>query len=184
MSDSLLDTLVKLAGLGAGGICIFAIFWVGWLISKLPPDANKNQHQTLRLFMGMTIVIAIIAFASGLANAWFNAKEVAKMESQKVASEEKVAELEVTLDDVKERAQEREAELSVALQEMNAAAQEQVAQYEAEKMRNQEIVKSLATVLNEKEIASLESNASGEIKSHIRILKDSIKRLESSSGTQ
>ena len=65
----LLDTLVKLASLGASGVCVLAIFWVGWLISKLDSTASVQQHRTVRLFMGMTIVIAVIAFASGIANA-------------------------------------------------------------------------------------------------------------------
>jgi hypothetical protein len=36
MDPGLLDTLVRLASLGASGISIFAIFWIGWLIHGLP----------------------------------------------------------------------------------------------------------------------------------------------------
>ena len=182
MNESLLDTLVKLAGLGAGGICIFAIFWVGWLISRLPPDANEHQHKTLRLFMGMTITIAVIAFASGIANAWFNAQEIAKVEQEKAVTEKKAEELAVTVQEVTAEAQEEAQQMAVALQEVKDEAREQTARYLAEKARKEEVVESLAMVLNEKELASIESNASNEMKSHIRILKDSIKRLESTSG--
>lgn len=158
------DTLVKLAGLGAGGICIFAIFWVGWLISKLPSDASARQHRTLRLFMAMTIGIAVIAFASGIANAWFNAQAIARVEQEKEAVESAADAL----------AEEFDA--------YQADTRSTIAKYQAAAIRSEEVVKSLAMVVDEKELAAKEDRASPEMQSHIRILRKSIDRLKSDSA--
>lgn len=45
MDAGLLDTLVKLASLGASGVCIFAIFWIGWLILRLPAGKDPERHR-------------------------------------------------------------------------------------------------------------------------------------------
>jgi hypothetical protein len=50
MSETgLLDTLVKLASLGTSGICIFVIFWIGWLLSKpaAPRSAQRERTYTV-----------------------------------------------------------------------------------------------------------------------------------------
>ena len=73
MDAGLLDTLVKLAALGTSGVCIFAIFWIGWLILHLPEGATPERHKTLRMFMIITVIIAVISGAVGFVNAKFNA---------------------------------------------------------------------------------------------------------------
>ncbi len=66
MPEELLDTLVRLASLGASGVSIFAIFWVGWLIWRLPSDATRERHVTFRMFMIITVIIAVISGGTGL----------------------------------------------------------------------------------------------------------------------
>ena len=74
MNTSLLETLVKLASLGASGICIFAIFWIGWLISRTPSGADPERHRTMRQFMAMCVAIAIIAGVTGYMTAQFRSE--------------------------------------------------------------------------------------------------------------
>ncbi len=80
--SELLDTLVKLASLGTSGICIFAIFWIGWLILYPPPTPDKERHKTLRFFMIICVVIAVISAATGITNAKFNASKISDLEKQ------------------------------------------------------------------------------------------------------
>ncbi len=80
MDTGLLETLVKLAALGAAGVCIFAIFWIGWLILHLPEGATPERHKTLRAFMVTTVFIAIISAAAGFLNSKFNADKITNAE--------------------------------------------------------------------------------------------------------
>lgn len=85
MDAGLLDTLVKLASLGASGVCIFALFWIGWLIWRLPADATPERYKTLRMFMIIAVFIALISGATGLVNAKFNAEEIHHLREQNQA---------------------------------------------------------------------------------------------------
>ena len=67
------DTLIKLASLGTSGVCIFVIFWIGWLLRKPQENADPEHHKSLRFFMGTSIIIAIISGVTGIANARINA---------------------------------------------------------------------------------------------------------------
>ena len=87
----LLDTLVKLASLGASGISIFAIFWIGWLLLRLPSDAGPERHRTLRLYMLVCFGIALISGGAGLANAYFNADTISELNRQVDKYTEKIA---------------------------------------------------------------------------------------------
>lgn len=82
MDAGLLDTLVKLASLGASGVCIFAIFWIGWLILRLPAEATPERHQTLRMFMIIAVIIALISGVTGLVNAKFTAAEISDLKEK------------------------------------------------------------------------------------------------------
>lgn len=159
MNASVLDTLVKLASLGASGVCVLAVFWVGWLISKLSDTASREKHRTVRLYMAMTLCIAVIAFASGIANAWFNATVISKVEQEKTQAETRTVELDKELNDYKSKTETMIANLKV------------------DQARSKAIVESLSMVVDEKELASREQDASPELKSHIRILKKSIEDL-------
>ena len=77
--NELLDTLVRLASLGASGISIFAIFWIGWLLLRLPSDADRERHKTLRFFMLVCLGIALISGGTGLANVMFKADKISKL---------------------------------------------------------------------------------------------------------
>jgi formate hydrogenlyase subunit 3/multisubunit Na+/H+ antiporter MnhD subunit len=148
-----LDSLVKLASLGASGICIFAIFWIGWLISRLPEKSDPQRHKTLRLFMGTCVLIAIIAAATGIANAMFNAEAIGKLETEKTALTTRLADTEAE----RVAADKRLAEAAAA---------------------NKAIARSLEIVLNAKEAEALRTNAPPEIQNNIRILKDSVRDLQ------
>ena len=92
MDPGLLDTLIKLAALGTSGVCIFAIFWIGWLILHLPDDAPPEKHKTLRMFMIVTVIIAVISGVSGFFNARYNADQIAELQQDKNVLELSVAE--------------------------------------------------------------------------------------------
>src|SRR5437016_5340356 len=91
MPDSgLLDTLVKLASLGTSGICIFAIFWIGWLIRKPPPTPGPEIHKTLRIYMIICVVIAFISAGSGILNAIFKVDDIQTLVSEKQSLSEQI----------------------------------------------------------------------------------------------
>ena len=73
----LLDTLVKLAALGTSGICIFGIFWIGYLILNPPKEPDAQRHRTLRFFMMTCIAIAIISAAASIFGVWHDKKQIA-----------------------------------------------------------------------------------------------------------
>lgn len=81
----LLETLVKLASLGTSGICIFAIFWIGWLISRPGTSQDVERHRTLRFFMVVCIVISLVSAGTGL---WSGHVDKQKMASLKTQIEE------------------------------------------------------------------------------------------------
>lgn len=78
----LLDTLVRLASLGASGISIFAIFWIGWLILRIPAAVDPQRHRTLRFFMLTCVAISLISGATGFVNAKFKADTINELQDQ------------------------------------------------------------------------------------------------------
>jgi hypothetical protein len=105
--------------------------------------------------MAMTLGIAVVAFASGLANAWFNATAVSKVEEEKAQAETRTVELDKELRDYKSKTETMIANLKV------------------DQARSKAIVESLSMVVVEKELATREQDASPELRFHIRILKKS-----------
>lgn len=97
---TLLDTLVKLASLGASGVCIFAIFWIGWIIYRLPSDAGSERYKSLRMFMLTTLGIAVISGVTGVTNAAWNQGEIAKLESAMASQAAEIGELQEMRDTV------------------------------------------------------------------------------------
>lgn len=182
MDAGLLDTLVKLASLGASGICIFAIFWVGWLFQNLPEKADSQRHKTLRTFMGMNIGIAVISAVTGIANAWFNANAIAEVKKEKV---EAVATVQTEMTEAVAKV-ETEKEKVVAARDSLARDfglfkeenQQLVARYKEEQVRNQVIATSLEGLLQTKEGAALETNADPRIKDQIKNLRVDIEQLK------
>lgn len=53
------DTLVKLASLGASGVAIFAIFWIGWLL-KSDTVNNVDKQGTIRCYIGFCCAIIVV----------------------------------------------------------------------------------------------------------------------------
>jgi hypothetical protein len=151
MDAGLLDRLIKLASLGASGVCIFAIFWIGWLILRLPEGATKDWHMTLRIFMVITVAIALISGATGLVNAKFNADDIAKLEHDK-------------------------KELQTEFGAYKADAAEKIARHVTREIEMREAAHALAEVLKSKEAYALRF-PSPEIQTHIELLKAFLTKL-------
>lgn len=77
-----LDDLVKLASLGTSGICIFGIFWTGFLLKGGKDSENGLYHQTLHKYMNMVIAIAVITGVSGVANAYIKQSDINRLEAK------------------------------------------------------------------------------------------------------
>lgn len=90
MEPPILDTLVKLASLGASGISIFAIFWIGWLISRTPADAGAERHRTMRLFMAMCLAIAIVSGITSYLNVRLDSQTVDELQAKLATSDKAV----------------------------------------------------------------------------------------------
>jgi hypothetical protein len=78
-TGQLMDTLVKLASLGTSGICIFAIFWIGWLISRPEVSRSAERQRTLRSFMVFCIVILVVSAGGGL---WNDKQQIFSLKKQ------------------------------------------------------------------------------------------------------
>jgi hypothetical protein len=151
MMDGILDRLIKLASLGASGVSIFAIFWIGWLLLRLPDTGSIERHTSLRMFMVTTVIIALISGATGLVNAMFNADEILKLR-----------------DDAHTSAAEYE--------KYKQQAAETIARYSAREAETRHAAESLAEVLRSKEAYNLQ-HPSKEIQTHIELLKAFLKRM-------
>lgn len=164
MDATLLDTLVKLASLGASGICIFAIFWIGWLIQNQPPTKDPERHRTLRLFMITTVVIASISAVSGIANALINSGKIAELKAENKSATERLT----------QEKEQTAQELSVA--------KASIADYRQREAEVNKLTGALSIVLHSKEAANLE-NPSSEVASHIKILRQVLKEMPSAVGS-
>jgi len=89
----------------------------------------------MRLYVGMTVVIAVIAFASGLANAWFNSEKI-------------------------ETIQQKNDTLANKYNSLQADADKKIKGYETDRVKNIEVLKSIAVVVDEKELAAKAQEAS------------------------
>lgn len=115
--------------------------------SRAEPDLER--HKTLRFFMVVCVIIAMIAAATGLANAKFNADVIRKLE---ITNKEQADEIKNIKDN---------------FEKYRSQVAEKINQYEAERTKNREVAESLSLVLQQKEVAALESSASPEIQRHI-----------------
>ncbi len=77
-----LDTLVKLASLGTSGVCIFAIFWIGWLLLKSDPAKNIERQRTLRFYMIACVAIAVIQVAAAFVTGRTDARQLDALKEQ------------------------------------------------------------------------------------------------------
>ena len=75
MDTDLLNTLIKLVTLGVSGVCIVAVFWAGWLLVRLPADATIERQRSIKRYLVIGVVIALISSATGLMNTRISARE-------------------------------------------------------------------------------------------------------------
>lgn len=89
MTAELLDTVVKLANAGSGGVSIFAILWTGWLLKSLGSKADENTHKTIRQLMVMCVAITIILFTSMITNTIYSANKIHTLSNKLETNQEK-----------------------------------------------------------------------------------------------
>jgi len=77
-----LETLVKLASLGTSGICIFVIFWAGWLLFKSSDHENEEVQKTLRFYLVVCVVVAVISAAAAFWGSPSLHKKIRMLEGQ------------------------------------------------------------------------------------------------------
>lgn len=77
-----LQTLVRLASAGTSGICILAVFWCGFLLFRLPNDASRDRHRSLRYFMLMCLGIAVLSAATTFGAGYWDFKKVQALKSE------------------------------------------------------------------------------------------------------
>lgn len=82
------NLLVKLASAGTSGICIFAIYWTGFLILKSGKKLEREHHRTLRFFMASCIAIAVISATAAVAASWYDKRQLAETIAAVIRSKE------------------------------------------------------------------------------------------------
>jgi hypothetical protein len=96
LSPDLLESLVKLASAGTSGICIFAVFWTGFTLIRLPNDASKNRHVSLRYFMGMCLFVSLISAGTTFGAGYWDYRRVAALTDEVAEKEAAVVALNLT----------------------------------------------------------------------------------------
>ena len=81
MDTGLLNTL-NVVALGVSAVCIVAVFWAGWLLLRLPADATIEKQKSIRRYLVIGVVIALISSATGLMNTRINAQEAYGLETR------------------------------------------------------------------------------------------------------
>lgn len=120
-----LEQLVKLAALGTSGICILSLFIIGYLIYTIPNE-HHERHRTVRMYMWICVIIAIISAGSGFANAYFNLEKVEKASMDKQAALNKVSQIQSEATTQAAKFEKTESELrNKLLQQSLALTQEQ-----------------------------------------------------------
>ena len=82
LPNTVLDTLVKLANLGAGGIAIFAIFWCGWLVSRPATAKVKEKQRTIQYYMVFCVAVLLVVFIISKFTAGDSKKKVTLLQNQ------------------------------------------------------------------------------------------------------
>lgn len=115
-----LGDLVKLASLGTSGICIFGIFWTGWLIKTSSNSENTLFHNSIHKYMRLVISVAFISGISGVANAYIKQNEIKILEQQNTALEKERNELVIGREVMVAKTQEAKNSLKIILQSKEA----------------------------------------------------------------
>lgn len=77
------DLLVRLAAVGCSGVAIFAIFWMGLIISRLENGTDPEKYRTIRFYMGTCVVAVAVSGFSGYKN--FEIKQSDVKQSEEIA---------------------------------------------------------------------------------------------------
>lgn len=148
-SPDLLESLVKLASAGTSGICIFALFWSGYTLIRLPNDAPLNRHVSLRYFMAMCLLVSLISAGTTFGAGYWDYKRVA-------ALKEEVAKKEATV---------------VALNETQQTLKKEI---DTKSLRVATLADDL--MLRDSKIQTLENQFNSE-KVHVKMLQLEIKKI-------
>jgi len=104
----LLDTLVKLASLGASGVGIFAIFWAGRLIHTA---ADTGKMKTYRFYMATAaVIVALSVVATGL-NLYFDSNSLIVLQNQNSARTAELAQQKLEVEQLRGKLATREQEI-------------------------------------------------------------------------
>ena len=82
MNIAILDQLVRLASFGTAGVCILAIFYIGYIILKLGPQPSVTHVKLVKQYMMACIIIAVISATSGVLNAYWNQQKIGTAEEK------------------------------------------------------------------------------------------------------
>ncbi|MBT3233232.1 MAG: hypothetical protein HN356_10500 [Calditrichaeota bacterium] len=88
-----LDGLVKLASIGAAGVCVLAIAQTGWLTQRIPNDAPQWRVGLIKRYQSICVIIAFISALSGGANAYFNSDKIQKITNAYNAESKRISNL-------------------------------------------------------------------------------------------
>ncbi len=75
-SAQMSDLMVRLAAVGCSGVAIFAIFWMGIIISRLEKGTDPEKYKTIRFYMGTCVVAVAVSGFSGYKNFEIKAADV------------------------------------------------------------------------------------------------------------
>jgi hypothetical protein len=115
------DLLVKLASFGTAGVCILAIFIIGYSIFKLPNDVPNWKPELMKKFINASIIIAVITAISGGLNAYFNQQKIQEADTGTAVVATEYNKLKENYDQLYEKIE----SLSNLIAEMSASGSEQ-----------------------------------------------------------
>jgi hypothetical protein len=67
--------LVSISKAGASGLCVVAVFYLTGLLKSLPSNASKTMHTTVRFYIIVVFLMALVLLASS----WITAKNNADL---------------------------------------------------------------------------------------------------------
>jgi hypothetical protein len=154
--SNLLDTLIKLASLGTSGICIFAIFWIGYLISRLAAPVDPGLVATYRFYMITCLLIAVISATSGGLNAYFNRQQIVTLRQETTGLSEKLASANENASSLKTEVQKKEEQIRGL--DSNQA----------------QLLQHLDVILKHKEVLAKASSSSDAVRESVKMLQEMI----------
>jgi len=83
MDAGLLETLVKLAGIGTSGVCVLAVGWSAYLLVKTPADStSKERQRTILYFLAAAVAIAALSAVITSFGTYFNHRKIVDLREQ------------------------------------------------------------------------------------------------------